>query len=224
MSRHQDPRRCRRPRPRRDRLRAAANEPLSAANNPSVYSVHQPVVERTDLRARPRIERRQRLSAGRAGSGSPPGSTRSAPRYGDRIYDRRAGAAIRTSPPATTSPGSRPITACRSATARRSPNGEVPPGTVRVVASRATRERRRAARTGAIPASNSPVRDRLQLRLRDQLQPRRDDRQSGRSGPRPGGLRPRAAPTSPATAIGTYRERAPTGPQPLPANPRTTRR
>jgi hypothetical protein len=28
---------------------APTNEPLSAANNPSVYSVHQPVVQRTDF-------------------------------------------------------------------------------------------------------------------------------------------------------------------------------
>ena len=177
----------------------------AAANNPSLYSVHQPVVERTnfvfDLHRRRRRRVRRRAGAARA-----PGSTRStlatatasrstsraamnrparardvarvAADYGLLLADGRAGH--------------------RGRGRRRA--------SVRVVASRATAQRRRLPELGRSAASTRRVRTVVQLRLRDQFEPRRDDRQSRRPGPRPGRLEPAAARSTAGRAIRTYRE------------------
>ena len=86
--------------------------------------------------------------------------------YGDRIY---VDGALRRRGAATTSPGSRPTTACCSATARRSPPAPSSPGTVRVVVSRTARER------PGLPELERPVAAQLrqpddaELRLRGEL-------------------------------------------------------
>ena len=100
---------------------------------------------------------------------------------------------------------------------RRSPRARSPPGTVRVVASRASAERRglpQLHRAGHRLAGAH----RLQLWLRDQRQPRRDDRQSRRSRPRPGRQRSAASAQVAGRARSAPTAHAqPTGCQPLPS-------
>ena len=119
--------------------------------------------------------------------------------------------AIPTSPFATTSRRLQPTTALRWVTAHRSSNGEVPPGTIRVIASRSSASVPGCpdwARTGR---SASAEIDLVQLRLRDERQPGGDGRQSRRSlssagmartpavePPRPARSGPTAGPSRPA--------------------------
>ena len=87
----------------------------------------------------------------------------------------RSNRPMATARPAPTSPASPPNMACCSATALRSSPERREPGTVRVIVSRSIAHvpgcpvRRRAS---------GPERDLDQLRLRDQFEPRGDDRRS----------------------------------------------
>ena len=96
---------------------AAQPRTLTPANNTSLYSLHQPVVEHTNFVFDVASRRRRRLG-GRAGAGSAPGSTRSgfATATASRSTSR---AATNSARPATTSPGSRRRTACWSPTPAR---------------------------------------------------------------------------------------------------------
>jgi hypothetical protein len=186
--------------------------PLTPASNFGMYSLHQPVVEHTnyvfDVSAGPTAF----LPPSR--TGSPPGSSRST--SATAIMSRSISRAAMNRPgPARMLPASAgDFGLLISADGAPVTQGDVPAGVIRVVASRAS------ASVDGCP--HRPTRHRIagphrhQLRLRDQLQPRRDDRQSGRSRPRPGrlGRRRASSPAARPRPIATRADRR----QPLPAN------
>ena len=168
---------------------------LNAASNYSVYSVHQPVVERNNYVFDLRVEG-DRVSEAELNRLAAWFHSIDA-RYGDRIaidQPRGYGSAgargdvgrVAADFGLLLADGAAPVTP-----------GEVAPGTIRIVASRSS------ARVEGCPVLYQSGHrlagpHRLQLWLRDQLQPRRDDRQSRRSRARSGRLRHAKAPRSPA--------------------------
>jgi len=193
---------------------APTNEPLSAANNPSVYSVHQPVVQRTDFvldlssgNGNLSQAERQRLDAWLVSIGAG---------YGDTLY--------------VDEPAGYPNVAVRDDIARVAAdyglafgdgapvlNGEVPPGTVRVIASRSTAsvpgcpdwsEDGSDAATSEMTSSNfgCSINSNLAAMIANP-----DDLIVGRDGSSAGSS------TTATRAVGSYRTRQPTGTGPLPS-------
>ena len=198
---------------------AAQPRQLTPANNPSVYSLHQPVVERTnfvfDLRAERRPRARRRAGAARRLVRL---DRRSATATASRSTSR---AATNRPARATTSPGSPAdygllLTRRRAGHRGRGPAGHGP---------RRRQPRRapvsRAARTGRDPGIESPVRTgtnygcAINSNLAAMIA-NPDDLVHGQDGSG------RDSAATAGRAIRTYRERAPTGRQALPA-PTTTR-
>ena len=191
---------------------APAGQPLSAANNPSLYSVHQPVVQRTDFvldlatsgDGLPESER-QRLAGWFDSIGAG---------YGDRIsVDEPYGYA---------SPGARADVASVAADyglllSDGAPvlHGAVQPGAIRVIASRAT------ARVPGCPLWSSPEAEPSTTTSSNYgcsvnsniaaMVANPDDLVLGQDGTT------RGSATTATRAIRTYRERPPTGGQPLPS-------
>lgn len=197
---------------------ASTNAPLSATNNPSLYSVHQPVVQRTDYVIDLAVSgdrladtERQRLAAWFDSIGVG---------YGDRIsVDEPAGYG---------SPGARNDVALVADSlglflTDGAPvlNGEVQPGTLRVIASRATAsvpgcphwrpniEPTNTTSSNYGCATNSNLAAMI-------ANP--EDLVLGQEGST------RGSATTATRAVRTYRERPATGRQPLPSTTTTTGR
>jgi pilus assembly protein CpaD len=198
---------------------APTNEPLSAANNPSVYSVHQPVVQRTDFvldlssgGGNLSPQERQRLDAWLVSIGAG---------YGDSLY--------------IDEPAGYPNVAVRDDIARVAAdyglalgegapvlNGEVPPGTIRVIASRSTASVPSCpdwSEDGSDPASAELTSSNFGCAMNSNLAAmvaHPDDLIVGRDGTSAG------SGTTATRAVGTYRRAQPTGSQPLPSTSTTT--
>ena len=198
---------------------APTNEPLSAANNPSVYSVHQPVVQRTDFvldlssgGGNLSPQERQRLDAWLVSIGAG---------YGDSLY--------------IDEPAGYPNVAVRDDIARVAAdyglalgegapvlNGEVPPGTIRVIASRSTASVPNCpdwSENGSDPASAELTSSNFGCAMNSNLAAmvaHPDDLIVGRDGTSAG------SGTTATRAVGTYRRAQPTGSQPLPSTSTTT--
>ena len=198
---------------------APTNEPLSAANNPSVYSVHQPVVQRTDFvldlssgGGNLSQQERQRLDAWLVSIGAG---------YGDSLY--------------IDEPAGYPNVAVRDDIARVAAdyglalgdgapvlNGEVPPGTIRVIASRSTASVPSCpdwSEDGSDPASAELTSSNFGCAMNSNLAAmvsHPDDLIVGRDGTSAG------SGTTATRAVGTYRRAQPTGSQPLPSTSTTT--
>lgn len=198
---------------------APTNEPLSAANNPSVYSVHQPVVQRTDFvldlssgGGNLSPQERQRLDAWLVSIGAG---------YGDSLY--------------IDEPAGYPNVAVRDDIARVAAdyglalgegapvlNGEVPPGTIRVIASRSTASVPSCpdwSEDGSDPASAELTSSNFGCAMNSNLAAmvaHPDDLIVGRDGTSAG------SGTTATRAVGTYRRALPTGSQPLPSTSTTT--
>lgn len=193
---------------------APTNEPLSAVNNPSVYSVHQPVVQRTDFVLDLRTgngnlsqAERERLDAWLVSIGAG---------YGDSLY--------------IDEPAGYPNVAVRDDIARVAAdyglafgdgapvlNGEVPAGTVRVIASRSTASVPGCpdwGEDGSDPATTELTSTNYGCAVNSNLAAmvaNPDDLVLGRDGSNAGSA------TTATRAVGTYRRRQPTGGQPLPS-------
>lgn len=191
---------------------APAGQPLSAANNPSLYSVHQPVVHRTDFVLdlstsgdRLAESERQRLAGWLASIGVG---------YGDRIsIDEPYGYA---------SPGARADVAAVAGEyglllSDGAPvlQGAVQPGTIRVIASRATASvpgcptwanPAAEASTTTSPNYGCALNSNIAAMVANP-----EDLVLGQHGSTSGSA------TTATRAIRTYRERPPTAGQPLPS-------
>ena len=198
---------------------APTHEPLSAANNPSVYSVHQPVVQRTDFvldlssgGGNLSQSEHQRLDAWLVSIGAG---------YGDQLY--------------IDEPAGYPNVAVRDDIARVAAdyglamgdgapvlNGEVPPGTIRVIASRSSASVPGCpdwSEDGSDPASSEMTSSNFGCAMNSNLAAmvaNPDDLVVGRNGSSAG------SGTTATRAVGTYRRAQPTGAQPLPATSTTT--
>jgi pilus assembly protein CpaD len=197
---------------------ASTSEPLSATNNPSIYSVHQPVVQRTDFvldlsssGGNLSQSERQKLDAWLVSIGAG---------YGDQLY--------------IDEPAGYPNVAVRDDIARVAAdyglalgngapvlNGEVPPGTVRVIASRSTAsvpgcpdwsEDGSDPSTADLTSSNFGCATNSNLAA---MIANPDDLVLGRNASNAG------SGTTASRAVGAYRRAPPTGAQPLPTTTTT---
>lgn len=198
---------------------APTNEPLSAVNNPSVYSLHQPVVQRTDFvldlssdGGNLSQSERQRLDAWLVSIGAG---------YGDRLYvDEPAGYAN----VAVRDDIARVAADYGLALGDGAPvlNGEVPPGSIRVIASRSTAsvpDCPNWSEDGSDPATADLTSSNFGCATNSNLAAmiaNPDDLVLGQDGSNAGSA------TTARRAVGTYRSRQPSGSQPLPTTSTTT--